>query len=338
VRRRRQTVLVALVVLLGGVATSCFQAAVGLEVADDGSGQLVLDLVPSPQLLDALGGDLPTLAAQLRTVATAQSSAAVVEVNDTPEGEALHVELPFTDITALTADAGSANGGLTGTLLGGVVQELQVVERDGVWSMVAVLDPGATEGGVLSSPLAAAAGLDTQPKVTFSVTLPGRVDSSNATSTSGGTATWTLDTAATSPQTLRMVNSPVAVLPLVLGILGGGPAAGAGLGTDANSCPCLPCWPCLPCSPRGPGHPCHAGGTAPGLVPRPGRLGPAALVGRRCLDRAPPRPARLSAVTSRHRPWPVVQTCRRHTSSSRPEGAGTVPSAQGQSGGSWGCI
>ena len=38
------------------VSTSCFQASVGLEVADDGSGKLVVDLVPSPALLETVGG------------------------------------------------------------------------------------------------------------------------------------------------------------------------------------------------------------------------------------------------------------------------------------------
>jgi len=209
------------VVLLVLAATSCFQASVGLEVADDGSGQLVVDLVPSAPLLSAVGGDLPTLAAQLQKAANAQSDAAVVKVTDTPQGQALHIELPFTDIEALTADTGSGSSGITGALLGGVVQRLQVTSADDVWSMVAVIDPRATQGGLLTSPIAASAGLDTPPKVTFSVTLPGRVESTNASSTSGGTATWNLDTTATAPTTLRMVNTPVAVLPLVLAILGG---------------------------------------------------------------------------------------------------------------------
>jgi len=218
---RRRCAAAMVVVLLVLAATSCFQASVGLEVADDGSGQLVIDLVPSAALLSAVGGDLPTLAAQLQKAATAQSPAAVVKVSDTPQGQALHIELPFTDIDALTADTGSGSSGITGALLGGVVQRLQVTRVDKVWSMVAVIDPSATQGGLLASPLAAAAGLDTPPKVTFSVTLPGRVDSTNASSTSGGTATWNLNAAATAPTTLRMVNTPVAVLPIVLAIVGG---------------------------------------------------------------------------------------------------------------------
>ncbi|MFM7063634.1 MAG: DUF2510 domain-containing protein [Actinomycetes bacterium] len=220
-RERLRPALTVLLLGLLGLTTSCFQAGVGLEVADDGSGQLVVDLVPSPALLTALGGDLPALATQLRSLATAQAPAAVVEVRDTPDGESLHVELPFEDVQALTVDAGSANGGVTGAVLGGVVQRLEVDTSDGVWSLVAVLDPGADQGGLLGTPSAAAAGLDAPPEITFSVTLPGRVDATNARTTSGGTATWRIDTTATSPQTLRMVNSPVAVLPVVLAVLGG---------------------------------------------------------------------------------------------------------------------
>jgi hypothetical protein len=218
-RRRVGTALLLLGLLAG--ATSCFQASVGLEVADDGSGQLVVDLVPSPALLATVGGDLPAFAEQLRTAASAQTSGAVVRTEDTPQGEALHLELPFTDVKALTVDAGSANGGVTGLLLGGVVQQLEITRTDDVWSMVAVLDPRATKGGLLGVPPAAGSGLDQPPEVTFSVTLPGRVDSTNAPTSSGGTATWTVDTTATSPQTLRMVNSPLPVLPWVLAVLGG---------------------------------------------------------------------------------------------------------------------
>lgn len=214
-----RTVLLLAVLLVG--ATSCFQATVGLEVADDGSGQLVVDLVPSPALLATFGGDLDTVARQLQTAAAAQSSGAVAKVTDTPDGQALRLELPFTDVTALTADAGSANGGVTGAVLGGVVQRLKISQRGGSWTMDAVLDPSATEGGLLGSPLAANPQLAVPPSVRFSVTLPGRVESTNAGSSSGGTATWTLRTDGGGPQRLTMTTTSTPVLPYVLAALGG---------------------------------------------------------------------------------------------------------------------
>lgn len=218
-RRRRLGVSLLLLVLLVG-ATSCFQATVGLEVADDGSGQLVVDLVPSPALLSTVGGDLDAVAQQLQTVAAAQSSGAVAKVTDTPGGQALRLELPFADVTALTADAGSASGGVTGAVLGGVVQRLKISQRGDSWTMDAVIDPSATQGGLLGSPLAANPQLAVPPSVKFSVTLPGRVESTNAGSTSGGTATWTLRTDGAGPQTLTMANAATPVLPYVLAALG----------------------------------------------------------------------------------------------------------------------
>ena len=201
------------------VSTSCFQASVGLEVADDGSGKLVVDLVPSPALLETVGGNLPALAQQLQSVSSAQSSGAVAKVTDTPDGQALHLELPFRDVEAITADAGSANGGVTGSLLGGVVQRLQVTHTGDTWSMVAVIDPRATQGGLVG-PLAANPTLAAAPTVRFSVTLPGRVESTNAPTRSGGTATWTITTTGTAPQTLKMTTTSVPVLPYVLAALG----------------------------------------------------------------------------------------------------------------------
>ncbi len=217
-RRRLGASLLLLMLLVA--TTSCFQASVGLEVADDGSGQLVVDLVPSPALLATVGGDLPAFARQLQTAASAQSSGAVAKVTDTPEGQALRLELPFTDVKALTADAGSAGGGVTGVLLGGVVQRLQVTQAGDAWSMVAVIDAGATQGGLVGSPLAANPALAVPPSVKFSVTLPGRVESTNADSSSGGTATWTIRTTGTGPQTLKMTNTSVPVLPYVLAAVG----------------------------------------------------------------------------------------------------------------------
>ena len=216
-RHRAASVVVLLLVALA--ATACFQASVGLEVADDGSGQLVVDLVPSPALLTTVGGDLPALAQQLQTAASAQSTDAVAKAVDTPEGQALHLELPFRDVAAITADAGSANGGVTGSLLGGVVQRLQITHTGATWSMVAVIDPRATQGGLVG-PLAANPALAAAPTVKFSVTLPGRVESTNAPVRSGGTATWTVRTTGTTPQTLKMVNRSVPVLPYVLAALG----------------------------------------------------------------------------------------------------------------------
>ena len=216
--RSCRTVLLLLVLLVG--ATSCFQATVGLEVADDGSGQLVVDLVPSPALLSTVGGDLDAVARQLQTAAAAQSSGAVAKVTDTPNGQALSLELPFTDVTALTADAGSASGGVTGAILGGVVQRLKITQQGGSWTMDAVIDPSATQGGLLGSPLAANPQLAVPPSVKFSVTLPGRVESTNADTTSGGTATWTLRTDGGGPQTLTMANTSTPVLPYVLAALG----------------------------------------------------------------------------------------------------------------------
>ncbi|MFM7068932.1 MAG: DUF2510 domain-containing protein [Actinomycetes bacterium] len=207
-RRFRRAVVGAVSIICVLSVTGCLDGTVHLSVNANRSGQLTVELFPSPDLLTAVGGSLDPLVNLLREAPDVQGSGVVISTVEGPTGPGLHVEIPFDDYRSLQVRPGGPTSSTATDLLGATVQRLTIAEAGGAWSFNATLDLQQLQSSVFAVPGGAPAN-SSESRITFSVSLPGRVAESNADSTDWGTATWSLSTADREVRTLTMVNDPI---------------------------------------------------------------------------------------------------------------------------------
>jgi hypothetical protein len=198
-------------VLVAGVATGCLTAEVDVEIDDDRSGKVVLEVFPSDEFRDQLRS------VDLEAVEELSSTdAASVEISEigTVGRRGYRLEVEFDDYEVL------GRAGVDGVRLGGqdlsVFTSFDLVEDEGAWILAAQLRPLQEISDALRGLLGVGT-VDRRPEVAISVKLPGRVVRSNATTQEGGTARWELSfegpiNAANAPTDLRMQTEPVPLL------------------------------------------------------------------------------------------------------------------------------
>jgi hypothetical protein len=169
------------------VLSGCLVADVGVEVGDDGSGRVVIEVFPADQFRDRLSAiDLEDLESLSR------SEGAQVDLSQigTIGRRGYRIEVPFDDYRVLNTV------GEGGVRFGGVDLRLfntfGLTETGGNWTLFAELRPLDELVATLRQVLGVGS-VDDAPEVTLRVTLPGRVIRSNADQQEGGTAAWELD-------------------------------------------------------------------------------------------------------------------------------------------------
>lgn len=210
-RRARAIGTFVALVLVVGLATGCLTAEVDVEIDDDRSGKVVLEVFPSDEFRDQLRS--VDLEAVEELSSTDAASVAISEIG-TVGRRGYRLEIEFEDYEVL------GRAGVDGVRLGGqdlaVFTTFDLVEDDGAWILAAQLRPLQEISDALRGLLGVGT-VDRRPEVGISVTLPGRVVRSNATTQEGGTARWELNfegpiNAANAPTDLRMQTEPVPLL------------------------------------------------------------------------------------------------------------------------------
>lgn len=203
-RAVRRVVAVVVAGLIGAVLTGCLEAEIRIDVRDDGTATVAFDVYPDANALKMAGG-AKTL--DLYVEAAEQSpSGLTVERISRVSGPGLRFRLdepvPVTQLAEPIRGPGLP------------VESLQWFRRfdlgrleDG-WRLDAEVAPvGAQLAGVLPvgpERLEALGAVE----AALSITLPGRVVSTNADRFDGSTATWDLNVLATEPVALSMVTGP----------------------------------------------------------------------------------------------------------------------------------
>jgi hypothetical protein len=205
--------------------TGCLNGDVDVVIDDDGSGSVTVEVFPSGVLGDALGDvDLQ------QVVDVAATGADDVEFEtferDGRNGYRVTAEFDSYDEVLLALQGRAVVAGQpVGLLRSGELRELP----DGGWELAADVAPVAEILGTpsldgtsadLGALIQAAADPTSGTGLDLSITLPGRVTSSNADVVDGGTATWTLDSPDV-PSTLRMRTEPDPLLTPVRLLVGG---------------------------------------------------------------------------------------------------------------------
>ena len=205
-------------------ATGCLSGSVEVVVEDDGSGRAVVEVFPDSDVMDQIAGlDVASL------LGPEPPGSGELELTPiTGDRPGYRLELPFADAAALgtALETGLVVGDQQVTLF----SSFDLVEYDyGEWRLDAVISPA---GQLITSPSDQQPSADIQalleglrsrsPDVGFELTisLPGKVVTSNADSTSGGSATWRLDDAGES-QELTMETEPAPLLTPAVAVVGG---------------------------------------------------------------------------------------------------------------------
>ena len=207
----RSLLVVAFLVSLA--ATGCLSGEVNVVIEDDVSGEVVVEVIPGGALSEALGDvDLDTLI----DVATTGADGTDFETFERDGRTGYRAEVDFDGYgEILLALQGRA------TVAGQPIQLLRSADLrklpDGSgWEFAAAVAPVDEILGTASedNPLVGLADLlqaafdpTSGTGLDLSITLPGKVSSSNADVVSGGTATWILDSPDV-PPTLRMRTEP----------------------------------------------------------------------------------------------------------------------------------
>jgi hypothetical protein len=190
------------------VLTGCLVADVGVEVNEDGSGKVVVEVYPSDEFRDRLRQlDLEDLEQLSRT------DGAQIELSEigTIGRRGYRIEVPFDDYRVLnTAGEGGIRFGGADIRL---FSTFGLTEANGFWTLSAELRPLDEVVTTLRQVLGVGT-VDNRPEVNLSITLPGRVIRSNSDTQEGGTARWTFDfsepvTPANSATRLEMRTEPV---------------------------------------------------------------------------------------------------------------------------------
>ena len=208
-------VFAATLVLVAVVATGCLHADVDVTVEGDGSGQIVVEVFPSRKMQDELE-KLPIEIEDL--VEGSFDGVNGAEFDEIEDGDRTGYRLvvPFDDyrdVQQILVDGGSVAGQQVQ-----LFSTLNIVELpdDAGWQLDAQILPlgqtiaGANAGVIPESmqDVIDSAGIGNNGSgLDLSISLPGTIISSNATSTDGGTATWKLDDPE-APGTLQMRTEP----------------------------------------------------------------------------------------------------------------------------------
>ncbi|CAN5428266.1 hypothetical protein BH10ACT3_BH10ACT3_11940 [soil metagenome] len=230
----RLCAVMTLVVLL---ATSCLSGDIDVTVRDDGSGEIELEVFPSPQLqtvLDAV--DVDTLADTFLD----DIDGSEFERIERDGQSGYRVLVPFDDYAQLTTFL------VDGVTVAGqqvrLFSSIDLQELENGWRLDAVLAPELTSNALTAPP-----GLDelleTDGRAVFgttlnlSISLPGTVVNTNADERDGGTATWRLKELEgetqlsmqngpkefpTTPQIVLMAAGAMVLLGLIFAMIGAG--------------------------------------------------------------------------------------------------------------------
>lgn len=194
----------------------CLRGSVDVRVDDTGAGTVVIEAVPDSDLQDLLeDADVASLVAE--PAGSSGLDVSTVEVDGRP---GYRIEFSFDDAAALgeALTAGLVIGGQQITLF----QDFSLREVDyGFWRLDATVNPA---GALLSTPagsdealLALAQQFASRAgsvQTELSISLPGRITSTNADSSSGSAATWDLANS-NEPTTLRIQTQPAPPLSTV---------------------------------------------------------------------------------------------------------------------------
>jgi hypothetical protein len=234
---RRPTVLflalrhVALAAAVCLVATGCLSGEVEVVVNDDGSGRVVVEVLPEGPLADALRSVELERLVELSAEGVNGAEFETFE-RDGRVGYRLTIDFDDADGAVQALSSGVTVVGQPVKLLDS--GELRELPDGGGWELSAKVVPadqilvapaGGGEAGAaggLSALVAAAAAPDSGSGLNLSISLPGRVTDTNADSFSGGTATWRLDEPE-APTELRVRTEPDP-FPLPMRLLAGGAA------------------------------------------------------------------------------------------------------------------
>lgn len=207
----------ALVAAVCVVATGCLSGEVEVVVNGDGSGRVVVEVLPEGPLADALRS------VELERLVELSAEGVRGTEFETFEragrvGYRLTIDFDDADGAVQALQRGVTIVGQPVQLLGS--GELRKLPDGGGWELTAQVVPA---GKILTAPTgdatgnAAAAGLaalvqaasapDSGSGLNLSISLPGHVTESNADSVSGGTATWRLDEPE-APTELRVRTEP----------------------------------------------------------------------------------------------------------------------------------
>ncbi len=230
---------------LGIVATGCLELEIGANVKGDGSGTLSVDMTLDPMTSSLLlmGGDIedaddvmddaPEVGSELMEGTTITR----VDVVERDGRVVFDLEADFEDPDALSLAMTSETEGEA------MFEEFTLVSSESNWELNAIIHPAfiaeMTPGADASADPEGPSedfgdfedlmeGALTPAKIDFSMTFPGNVESSNATSVDGNTATWDLTDASITQLTATAgpAGFPTMLLAgaigglLVLGLLG----------------------------------------------------------------------------------------------------------------------
>ena len=213
--RGRRALTLVVVALCSIVATGCLHGDVDVTVNSDGSGQVVVEVFPNRKVQDELK-DLPIDIESL--VEGSFESVEGFEFSEIEDGDRVGYRfvVPFDDYRDV--EQVLVDGGSLADQQVQLFSSLEITELpdDEGWQLDATILPlgqmiaGANAGMVPESmrDVLDAAGIGNSGSgLDLSISLPGTIVSSNASSTSGGTATWHLDEPE-APTTLAMRTGP----------------------------------------------------------------------------------------------------------------------------------
>lgn len=197
----RSAALVAVVVLCVVASTGCLDATARIEVHDEQSATVVVDVVPDRQLWDALGGQgtAGRVAGTVRHDAAPRFAVEKIQGDRTPG-----IRLTWSDapIDALTQPIPYAGGQLAP-----LFEKFQVVHADdGSWQLDAVVAPVAPIANDVEARFPVKG--DDMVIVKLSIAMPGRVVATNADSHDRSAATWNLDARSAAPTSIDMRSEP----------------------------------------------------------------------------------------------------------------------------------
>lgn len=179
---RRATSLVLLSAVLAVVASGCLIASAEIDVKEDGSGTLTIQVIPEDTWLKRGGDDL------YNGLVRALESREDLDVDEVSEatGKGIRITLPFDDVGQLTVPVET---GVPGVAFH-PIRRFDVVRAEDGWVLSG---EAATVGELLSGLPDVPVEREVVLEYELTVDLPGgRVVSTNAQSSEGTSATWTI--------------------------------------------------------------------------------------------------------------------------------------------------
>lgn len=210
----RSAALVAVVVLCVVASTGCLDATARIEVHDEQSATVVVDVVPDRERWDALGGQgtAGRVAESVRHDAAPRFTAEKIQGERTPG-----IRLTWSDapIDALTQPIPYAGGQFAP-----LFEKFQMVHADdGSWQLEAVVAPVTPIANGVAARFPASA--DETVIVKLSIEMPGRVVATNAEEHDRSSATWNLDARSSAATAIDMRSEPgLGINPVVFLVAG----------------------------------------------------------------------------------------------------------------------